>query len=271
MRDNLKSEQHFDKWINEFYQSLDRVTNWILTGKTAPERVNTMKQSMVQTSINLINCKYSSSKDIATLCGDLINAINLTHESWDGFWKLRAGEPNGSIVLDQYILSAYDEMLWMLSLGYLLNIEEADFNKLVEVIDRDGVKDFLFEFIIRAKIKDRQPIKEESYREFFGVPQTFEKLRQAITEIDKTKAEKLIKEFITKEWYKNHKDAGWYNSHKSKHDTYFGYWSFETAAVVKIMGLDDSSFIDCPYYPKDLLKWDDKKENNSLLRKLFGK
>jgi hypothetical protein len=115
MRDNLKSEQHFDKWINEFYQSLDRVTNWILTGKTAPERVNTMKQSMVQTSINLITCKYSSSKDITTLCGDLINAINLTHESWDGFWNV---EYNGK-KLNQYGLSAYDEMLWMLSLGYL--------------------------------------------------------------------------------------------------------------------------------------------------------
>lgn len=248
MRDNLKSEQHFDKWINEFYQSLDRVTNWILTGKTAPERVNTMKQSMVQTSINLISCKYSSSKGIATLCGDLINAINLTHESWDGFWNV---EHNGK-KLNQYGLSSYDEMLWMLSLGYLLNIDESDFKKLVEVIDRDGVKDYLFEFIIRAKIKDRQPITEESYQEFFGVPQTFEKLRQAITETDKTKTEGLVKEFVTKDWYKNHKDAGWYNSHKSKHDTYFGYWSFETSAVVKIMGLDDSSFIDCQYYPKDL-------------------
>jgi hypothetical protein len=30
----------------------------------------------------------------------------------------------------------------------------------------------------------------------------------------------------------------------------FGYWSFETAAIVKIMGLDDSSFRGCKYYPK---------------------
>lgn len=249
MRDKLKNEQHFDKWINEFYQSLDRVINWILTGKTAVDRINTMKQSMVQTNTNIITCKYSSDKKVSDLKIDLNNAINLTHESWDGFWNI---EHNGK-KLNQYGLDAYDQMLLMLSLGYLLNIEETDFKKLVAVIDRDGVKDFLFEFIIRAKLKDRQPITEESYQDFFGVPQTFEKLRQAINETDKSKAEKLVEEFITKDWYKNHKDAGWYNSHKSKHNTYFGYWSFETAAVVKIMDLDDSSFIDCQYYPKDLV------------------
>lgn len=249
MRDNLKNKQYFDKCIDGFYQSLNRVTNWILTGKTAIERVNVMKQSMVQTNINIITCKYSSSKEIAALNDDLLNAIKLTQESWDGFWLI---DHNGK-KLNQYGLSGYDEMLLMLSLGYLLNIDEADFKKLVEVIDRDGVKDYLFEFIIRAKLKERQPISQESYAEFFGVPEIFEKLRQAITETDKAKAEKLIKEFITKDWYKNHKDAGWYNSHKSKHDTYFGYWSFETAAIVKIMGLDDSSFIDCQYYPKDLV------------------
>lgn len=149
--------------------------------------------------------------------------------------------------------SSYDQMLWMLSLGYLLGIPNEEFKKLVEVIDKDGVKDHLFEFIIRAKLSERHPITEESYQEFFGVPQTFEKLRQAITETDKPKAEKLVKEFITKDWYKNHKDAGWYNSHKSKHDTYFGYWSFETAVVVKIMDLNDSGFIDCQYYLKDLV------------------
>ncbi|MFN6074090.1 MAG: PoNe immunity protein domain-containing protein [Fluviicola sp.] len=255
MRDKLKDEKHFNRWVDEFHQSIDRVNNWISTGKTPVERINIMKRSMVQSNINIVLCKYSSNKRINELSKELIDAIKLTHESWDGFWLIKTGEPNGSIVLNQYGLSGYDEMLWMLSLGYLLNIEETEFKKLVEVIDRDGVKDFLFEFIIRAKLNDRQPIAEESYQVFFGIPQTYQKLRQAITETDKTKAEKLVKEFITKDWYKNHKEAGWYNSHKSKHDTYFGYWSFETAAVVKIMGLDDSSFRDCQYYSKDLVNF----------------
>jgi hypothetical protein len=39
----------------------------------------------------------------------------------------------------------------------------------------------------------------------------------------------------------------------------FGYWSFETAAIVKIIGLYDSSFRDPQYYPRDLISID----NNS--------
>lgn len=250
MRDKLKDIQYWIERVarTESFQKLD--IDDLKNEKIKQDRINIVKRALAFSFVQIISAKYSSGKNNSKdFKSNLNTAINLTHESWDGFWNI---EHNGK-KLNQYGLSPYDEMLWMLSLGYLLNIEEAEFKKLVDVIDRDGVKDYLFEFIISAKLKDRKPIAEESYQEFFGVPQTFEKLRQAITETDKAKAEKLIKEFITKDWYKNHKDAGWYNSHKSKHDTYFGYWSFETAAVVKIMGLDDSSFIDCQYYPKDLV------------------
>jgi hypothetical protein len=44
----------------------------------------------------------------------------------------------------------------------------------------------------------------------------------------------------------------WYNSHKSKNDTYCGYWAFETGALVKILGLNDEELKDVPYYPYDL-------------------
>ena len=249
MRDILKNNSYWKMRISK----TDRVNiediEDINNGKIAYERIKIVKRSLVYSFLNSVSAKYSAGYQIFDLNKDLTQAINLTSESWDSFWNIK----HNGIKLNQYSLGAYDEMLWMLSLGYLLNIDEADFKKLVRVVDRDGVKDYLFEFIINAKIKDRQLISEESYSEFFGVPQTFEKLRQTITHNDKNKAEKLLKEFITKDWYKKHKDAGWYNSHKSIHDVYYGYWSFETAAVVKIMGLDDSSFIDSNYYPKDLV------------------
>ena len=248
MRDKLKNKAYFDKMINTFNESIETQLNWIDIGITPQERINFVKRGIVQDYICLIQCKYSNNYDLYSLKEDLQKCIKICNESWDGFWLVEYNCKK----LRQYGES-YDEMLWMLSISYLLDLSEADFEKLAEVIDRDKVKDNLFEFIIRTKLKDRKPITEESYQEFFGVPHTFEKLRLAINETDKTKAEKLVQEFITKDWYTNHKDAGWYNSHKSKHDVYCGYWSFETAAVVKIMGLEDSSFIDCQYYPKDLV------------------
>ncbi len=250
MRQNIKEKEFYQR----FSALLDKVQAQSKQRRESGEVPNErMALSLDKSRSNRLVktiLKYSFGESIADVKSEFNNVLNFTNENWVGLWTLKLSADK---ILKQYILSAYDEMLWMLSLGYLLDISEPDFKKLVEVIDRDSVKDYLFEFIIRAKLKDRQSIIGESYQDFFGVPDCFEKLRQAITETDRSKAEKLVKVFIEKDWYKNHKEAGWYNSHKSKHDTYFGYWSFETAAVVKIMGLDDSSFIDCQYYPKDLV------------------
>ena len=250
MRQDFKDLEFYKRYISELEFIEKRSHEWLREGKIPTERISTALDLFRAKSLTKTILKFTFGEPIEEVAKEFKNVINYTNENWVGLWTLKLSADK---FLKQYILSGYDEMLWMLSLGYLLNIEESDFKKLVDLIDQDGVKDFLFEFIIRAKLKDRQPITEESYQEFFGVAQTFEKLRQTITETDKTKAEKLVKEFVTKDWYKNHKGQGWYDCHKSKHDTYFGYWSFETAAIVKIMSLDDSSFIDCQYYPKDLV------------------
>jgi hypothetical protein len=39
----------------------------------------------------------------------------------------------------------------------------------------------------------------------------------------------------------------------------FGYWSFENGALVKILGLDDSSLKEVQYYLYDMVHWN---ENN---------
>lgn len=247
MREKSGLEINFKDSIEERESSSQKRIEKIQNGLIASDRINTVKQEMSKNFLYTAICKFSAGYSFSDLIKDYNQAVLFAHESWNGFWKLKG---RNGIEYDQYILSAYDEMLWMLSLGYLLDIPNETFKKLVEVIDRDKVKDDLFEFIISVKVKDRPPINEESYLDYYGIPETFAKLREAIKETDKANAEKLVKEFITKDWYRNHKDAGWYNSHKSKHNVYFGYWSFETAAVVKIMGLNDSSFRDCQYYPE---------------------
>jgi hypothetical protein len=249
MRDKLKNEEYWNERIfhteNLRKQRYEKMKN----GLIAEDRINIVKRSMAYSYVDSISAKYSAGYPITDLTDDLLTAINLTDESWvDNAWKIYYKNQ----YLNQYGLSTYDQMLWMLSLGYLLDISNEEFEKLVDVIDRDCVKDFLFEFIIRAKINDREPIMEESYQKYFGIPKIFDNLRKAIVEPDKKNAESLVKQFV-RQWYVKHKSQGWYNSHNSPHDIYDGYWSFETAAVVKIMELDDSSFRDCQYYPKDLV------------------
>jgi hypothetical protein len=252
MRDIIKSRSYYEQEIaNRESSELKRLDKF-KKGLIPPDRIQSVKVDMAKNQLYLSISKYSIGLPLEYLIPNFNKSLLYFKEHWAGYWKLKNTEGKE---YDQYILSAYDEMLWMLSLGYLLNFPDESFSKLVEVIDRDNVKDHLFEFIIRAKLPERKPLKEESYREYFGVPKVFEKLRQAITEPNKGKSQELIKIFLEKEWYHNHKEAGWYNSHKSKHNTYFGYWSFEAAAVTCIMDLDDSSYRDNEYYPKDLVDY----------------
>jgi hypothetical protein len=74
-----------------------------------------------------------------------------------------------------------------------------------------------------------------------------------ITKMNKEEAEIKLKEYLKKYWYKNHSDTYWYNNHNSKYNTYFGYWSFESAAIVKIKKMGNNIFKDIKYYPYDFI------------------
>lgn len=250
MRQNYKDIEYYKRYISEMETIEKRSINRHKLGQIPQDRLQPFFDFFRENALIKTKLKYTFGESIEEVKKEFENVINYAYENWVGLWTLKISEEK---ILKQYTLSGYDEMVAMLSLAYLLEVPENDFRKLVNLVDQDGIKDFLLEFIIRAKLKDRQPILEESYQKYFGVPKVFERLRQVITEKDKPTAEKQVKEYITKEWYKNHRGQGWYNCHKSVHDVYYGYWSFETAAVVKIMSLDDSSFLNCQYYPKDLV------------------
>jgi hypothetical protein len=101
--------------------------------------------------------------------------------------------------------------------------------------------DSLVFFLIGEKDKKRKS----------AVP-AYQKLYE-ITQMSKEEAEKSIKKYL-EGWYQMNKNAPWYNNHL-RDSGYSGYWAWEVAAVVKIMGLDDSSFKNNPYYPYDMVHW----------------
>ena len=61
-------------------------------------------------------------------------------------------------------------------------------------------------------------------------------------------------------WYKDLAGAPWHDAHKPDADGrtggYCGHWSFEAAAAVLLLGIeDDSSLHAYRHYPKDLAAW----------------
>ena len=77
--------------------------------------------------------------------------------------------------------------------------------------------------------------------------------RSVVNCSDKDEAVEILRKYLEKEWYKKHRDAAWYDSHKIEHVGYLGYWSFESGAIAKIMGLDNEKLKGVQYYPYDMV------------------
>ncbi|SDK83016.1 protein of unknown function [Pseudomonas libanensis] len=62
----------------------------------------------------------------------------------------------------------------------------------------------------------------------------------------------LMSQYL-KEWYLASRREPFHDRHKS---SFFpGYWSLEAGAMTFILGIDDSSYRDMPFYPKDLVDY----------------
>jgi len=56
------------------------------------------------------------------------------------------------------------------------------------------------------------------------------------------------------DWYEASRREPYYKSHtKGREHNFLGYWSFEAAAVTYVLDIDDSSYRDHEFYPRDLI------------------
>jgi len=145
----------------------------------------------------------------------------------------------------------YIDTLWMLSIGIMLDVDICEINKLADLVKRSNYKDALFDFLIHFLISDW----EQKTDIFQFKPYRYTQDIISFAQTDKNKSSERLKKYITKEWYRGHSSAGWFDTHKSKWNIHSGYWSFESGALVKILGLDDSRLKDIQYYPYDMVHW----------------
>ena len=143
--------------------------------------------------------------------------------------------------------SGYDAMLWALSIGILLEVDETTFDKLVDLVRKDDPEDYLIDYLIQS----RHP--EWTIRINYNFPRPYGFTRKIIEEENSEQALKLLKEYVTKKWYPGHRDTGWYDLHKYNIDNYYGYWSFESGALCKLKELDYKQLEGLPYFPYDLV------------------
>ncbi|EEM47358.1 PoNi-like cognate immunity protein [Bacillus cereus] len=175
-----------------------------------------------------IRAKYSLGEDVSVIEKDFHNAI----------YDL---ENTGSREI------GYLSLIWMISLGILLETDKKNIERLKKIVDKKNVNDAVIDFLLCASDIGYTNMTNRYYKE-----NPYAKTREIIelAQTDKKEASKRLQTYMEKEWFKGHYDYEWKNAHKEP--GYVGYWSFETAAIVKILGLDDTSLKDNNHYPYDL-------------------
>ena len=81
----------------------------------------------------------------------------------------------------------------------------------------------------------------------FMVP-AYGNLAPAIHALTQKEQEQKLLDYLT-QWYDLFDDSAWHGTCDSKHDTYYGYWAFEAAAVAKACGLDTAHLSANEFFP----------------------
>lgn len=121
-------------------------------------------------------------------------------------------------------------------------------NKILPIIDYNNPrKDGMLERLIAPYTKNRDDFPDDCTRHlpYFKTLKIFQAPVEARAE--------LMKDYL-EDWYPASRREPYYDSHK-RGDQFSGYWAWEAAAITYILKIEDKSYRDAKFYPKDLVEF----------------
>jgi hypothetical protein len=241
IRDKIKNRKHFEKLLSEEKEVIKQ-RNEIISKGNQNDTNSYIYYAIANNYMNLIKITYSLGVNIK----DLRETYIVSLQSF--LLGFESDEP------------MYFDILNRVALGFLLDIPEENFKQLVDYVQRmdeqakpaDWTPDLLLWFLLNSRLKEDE---RQTYADKLAFPKLYKGLFKLTQISDAQEAKKALEDYIGK-WYNLNKNAPWYNSHLKK-NCYRGYWAWEVAAVAKIMHIDDSDLKDNPYYPYDMVHWED--------------
>lgn len=229
LRDNLNTEIRYKELIQKKTSFIEEdLHEYQCTGTTWDSKQEFSHFDIIlRNAYQILISKYSAGYPVLELIPDYLQGVQFMKKGWNAD-------------------AGYVTMLWYLSIGVMLECHK-ELQQLSILLRELSVKDKLFSFLVN-NTQDYASEKLLWTTPYAGLIEVIE-----FAKTNKEKAVERLQKYLKKEWYKGHSDCGWYNDHKSKWGVHFGYWSFESGALVKILGLDDSSLQGLPYYPYDMV------------------
>lgn len=228
MRDCLKDVQYFNEFLEEEEARIQKFQAKLDNNEVKADRILPVMSKIHNMKLGVLIAKYSKGENTDDLIQNYNDLIEKLPEVW---------EP------DFYIKN-----LWLISIGIMLDTDNSMLDIIRKLVVKSEKNDWLYNFLFEYKSNNIEDIAGE-----LEFPQEYQMLYEiAISEEERSKR---LEEYIENIWYNAHKDCGWYDSHKNKQKLYFGYWSFESGAMAKILGIDDDKLKNVPYYPYDLVHY----------------
>lgn len=202
--------------------------------------------------------RYSAGEDIDALAGffvmDVIPALeNYANSVENSHFNL------GN--LEEYLLA-----LWTVSISELLEFDEFRMQAVLEITGVVG-QDALMDRIVGSRTGNLNTTAPLRHAHIWL--SLFEAL-----DFDSGAQQESIVHFL-KGWYNGMNELWWFDYHLKDNAGFFGYWSFELAALVKNLKLEDDQFQDNIFYPRDLTgnrmmrSWEDSQEGESAREEIF--
>ncbi|KZE37999.1 hypothetical protein AV656_03445 [Bhargavaea cecembensis] len=159
-------------------------------------------------------------------------------------WIEKAGD-------ERFSYDHYQNCVLLLCLAILLESDEGLVGRISKLASVYQQEDALMEFLINGRTGTEQKPVNRSF--LFKEP--YRHLKRVLFAENKQQSIWGLKVYLRKYWYEGHDEAAWHDRHLHKDEIYNGYWCFESAAIVKILELDDRELAGRRYYPHDLVHY----------------
>lgn len=249
LRDILKDKAYYNDRVNFKLECIEEDVDDLNNDSslTTESKMN-FAFSLVSDTIYLLHQKYSRGDDLAELKPHLLEALEYRQWQKDYADALPDNEQAARIDWEELHEDDMRRTLIWLAFAYCLDMGQAYYLKVLELIANQGQDALLDNIAVAMGDTDRDIADTTLFKKRFG------KLLKVI-EAEPSQRPAAVKAYLDA-WYKA---EGSPDYHLMDTDAYIGYWCWGAALVVKLYNIDDSSFIDHEYYPKDLVHWQESQ------------
>ncbi|CDG83168.1 PoNe immunity protein domain-containing protein [Janthinobacterium agaricidamnosum] len=207
--------------------------------------IATRRRSWV--AIDILATNYSAGHRLSELRSFYPSVLEYwkSYAKYDAAYDLSETESQQGFAHFSLSDNSYEKVNRMICFAILLGWENL-IAEIIPIIDfNNEQKDGMLERMLAFYDKNRPAPPDECLRHL----PYFKTLK--IFSADKIDRPSLMAEYL-EDWYEASRREPYYNAH-TRDTSFWGYWSWEAAAITYLLEIDDSSYANAQFYPKDLV------------------